>query len=1262
MRRMRTITHRTLVIASLLALPAAAPAQNALQFRNQAAIKTYRVQRQRVQETAQRLRQEFQGVADFRVVADPRSGKLIVHAPVARQSDVDRIVAGEANDRIAAARPTQPGQGNAAARPTNRRAAAAPTATPPRQASRLLQLKNLDWRNFLGSVQTLVGRKLDVQSSANGQQLAVQLPVKNAPSIGATVDRTRKTITLRGAEPSVRQWEDAVRELDREPWREADQARLVPIARSTPDSIARLIAILRVAMSGGRPWAGDMVGMIFQQQPQGNQPAGGPAGDEIESQPVGPNPAAMQLVQQMAGEGGVLGNVRLEFIEGLDIIVIRGNKRDVDRVVALINQIEILSQRTEPKIELVHLKNTESVSLAETVNEVSTAILQARLGNVSITPLVKPNALLVIGRPESVDSTKDLIELLDQPVNPDTQIRVFKLRHMPSADAARAILQFYPNPQQAGAATQEPGRERLAPKVRVVSEFRTNAVIVWGSPGDMKEITHMLAELDVPEAETVSEVMVFKLKNALAEEMAELLQLTLRAGEEDRRQQAGGGGAGAATGQQPTYVSPRSSSVSITIDAETKQVLSSGILTDVRVAADVRANSLVITAPPEARELLTELVRQLDQLPTAEATVKVFEIVNGDATSLRDMLEALFAEQEGQDGQPALQTAGSDEDSSLVPLRFTVDTRSNSIIATGSEADLQVVFAILTRLDEADVRDRVNKVYKLSNAPAEEVALAINQYLDEIRAVQDVAPDALSQFEQVEREVVVVSEPVSNSLIINATEEYVDKIEQIVEDLDSQPPMVMIQVLIAEVELDDAEELGVELGIQDSLLFDRSLLGDLLTTTNSTSASTADGVITTTNEIIQSATNVPGFNFNNQPLGNSGSNAALATASKVAGQALSSFALGRSSSQLGYGGLVLSASSESVSVLLRALQQTRRLEVLTRPMVVTMHNQEASVLVGQQVPRITTSQITDTGTINTTVYEPVGIQLLVTPRISPDGQIVMEIAAVKSQLDESEGVPISTNSFGDVIRQPIIDTTEATTTVSALSGQTVILGGLIQKDRFTIERGVPMLMDIPVLGNLFRYDSFADSRKELLIILTPRVIENREELDRLQMLETERMSWCLADVVDIHGSVPGDSMNNLVDTQVIYPDLDPTAPESLPAEEQRVNPVAPLGAARSLRRPQQASVPKATPVEGHEFAPLSPLSDGGTGSVIFDGGQPMPGRPPEPRDDLVAPAGHWDRQRPGDPRTANGRTAPRQGERAASAQGPARLPQVLPQR
>ena len=147
------------------------------------------------------------------------------------------------------------------------------------------------------------------------------------------------------------------------------------------------------------------------------------------------------------------------------------------------------------------------------------------------------------------------------------------------------------------------------------------------------------------------------------------------------------------------------------------------------------------------------------------------------------------------------------------------------------------------------------------------------------RQAETDAELAISPFEQIEREVVIVPEIASNSLVVSATPRYYERIKKLIEDLDERPPMVLIQVLIGEVRLNDTDQFGVELGLQDSLLFDRSLLGELTTTTNTTTTQSAGGAtVTTEQQIIQNAPGNPGFNFNNPnaPLGNNLSDRSLA--------------------------------------------------------------------------------------------------------------------------------------------------------------------------------------------------------------------------------------------------------------------------------------------------------------------------------------------------------------------------------------------------
>ncbi|MEQ1904317.1 MAG: hypothetical protein ABL888_09050, partial [Pirellulaceae bacterium] len=430
-------------------------------------------------------------------------------------------------------------------------------------------------------------------------------------------------------------------------------------------------------------------------------------------------------------------------------------------------------------------------------------------------------------------------------------------------------------------------------------------------------------------------------------------------------------------------------------------------------------------------------------------------------------------------------------------------------------------------------------------------AQAINNFLRSERQVQINSTGTTSPFEQLEREVIVVPEPFGNRLILSATPRFFKEIETLIEQLDEPPPQVMIQVMIAEVKLEDNREFGIEIGLQDSILFDRSLLGNLVTTTQTIQTSTPSGIVTSTEQVIQAASNSPGFNFNGETLGNSGSTKALSNSNLVGGQGISNFAVGRINNELGFGGLVLSASSESISALLRALQESRRLEVLSRPQIRTLDNQPAFIQVGQRVPRVIGSTVNQIGQTNSIALENVGLILGVTPRISPDGTVVMEVDAERSGLGpESEGVPISVAPNGNVIRSPRVDTTTAQATVSAASGETIILGGLISKKTQSIDRSVPWLSDIPLLGNLFRYDGTFTERTELMIVMTPYVIRNRDDELRLQQVEFAKMNWCLCDVEMMHGSLDG-TFNPLnlesSTTQEIYPGQSPVI-EQAPIE------------------------------------------------------------------------------------------------------------------
>jgi len=818
-------------------------------------------------------------------------------------------------------------------------------------------------------------------------------------------------------------------------------------------------------------------------------------------------------------------------------LVITGNQEDVEAVMQIIRQLDIQGLLTAPSIKVHMLRHVNSQALADLLSNVYRQLTTLRTGQLTTTqqagtvafiPVIRPNALMIISSKAELPKIEELInEHLDRPVDPEKEYRVFHLKTAIASQIVANLDAFFRGaaapttgaPAAPGAAAAATG---LATRVRLIADVRTNTVIVEAAPNDMKVVANLIERLDRDAPGSVSRVRIFRLKNAVAGELATLLnnaiQSVLNPAPQPTTTGVGVGvGVGAAGGQNAQLLREvKSSILEFMVDESgRKRLVRSGILADIRVTADPRINAVVVAAPEMSMPLMAALIEQLDATSALVAEIKVFTLANGDATSMLTLLQALFpAQQPGAaaQGQLGIQVSTADDASSgLIPLRFSVDARTNSIIAIGGAGALNLVQAVIFRLDERDSRQRQTTVVKLKNAPVTEVANAINQFLTNQRNLYQIDPNIITNLEILEREIIVVPEPVSNSLLLSSTPRFYEEIKRIVQKLDAAPPQVVIQALIVEVTLDNTDEFGVELGFQDRLLFDRGLLSDIQTL--DTTTQNASGVSTTSQEIIASS-RTPGFNFAGQPLG---ANTAI-NPSRVGTQGFNNFSLGRVSGDLGFGGLVLSAQSSSISVLLRALAAKRTVHILSRPQVTALDNQLAQINVGQQVPRTGSVNVTAIGSAQPNVADTaVGIGLTVTPRIRDDGSVVMNVFARSTSLS-GQGAPIffdATNN--NVIESPIINDTSIQTTVAIPSGQTIILGGLITKNDDTIERKVPWLGDLPILKYAFRYDSTSTRRTELLVFLTPRIVRDDADSEIIKQIESERMHFIEADAEKLHG-------------------------------------------------------------------------------------------------------------------------------------------------
>ncbi len=709
-------------------------------------------------------------------------------------------------------------------------------------------------------------------------------------------------------------------------------------------------------------------------------------------------------------------------------LLITGGKESFDAVERMLMQLDTDTGMARTNFRVFELRHTTATKLQSTMQRLF-ANRPPRIQGQPPEPVTLiadgwANALIVGASDDDLALVASLIEQLDtaQPAG-GPQVQVFQLS---KADARRVeqTLQSLFRGSAAGAAG--PGAV-LAPVVLNVDE-RLNAIIVSAGETDLKRVAEVVRKLDTDQVARVAEIRIFPLKNARSAEMSLVLNNVLNNNP-----------------RALTEASPNRQSLLqfITKTEGGEKLITSALKEGIIIVPDARANSIVVSAPLDYMPLLAEIIRHLDDTAPTVATIKVFNLKNADARQMAQLLNGLFrlprpgvataGQQSVQYVMPASGAAGEspppvDETGAVIgsaqedALSVTVDLRTNSLLIGGTEHYVALATQIITTLDATPAQERKAQVYRLKNARCQAVETSLRTFLqqDLQRITSVLGPTGIGTAQNIlDREVSIVSETNSNSLLISASPRYFEEVRQLVEELDLPQPQVLIQVLLAEVTLDDTTELGVE------------------------------------------------FNY-------------LSETDPAVGAGTD---FGQQELLKNFGGSWTSVTGGNYNFLVRALQNEGRLQVLSRPQILTADNQEATINIGQSVPIVQGSQVTPQGGSSTVIeYRDVGVILTVTPRISPDGYVRMDVAPSISDLSSSTVTIAKGEDF------PIINQRTATTTVTVKSGQSVLIGGLIGTIDDVRTKKVPLLGDIPGLGALFRSRSKNEIRKELLVVLTPQIL------------------------------------------------------------------------------------------------------------------------------------------------------------------------------
>ena len=341
-------------------------------------------------------------------------------------------------------------------------------------------------------------------------------------------------------------------------------------------------------------------------------------------------------------------------------------------------------------------------------------------------------------------------------------------------------------------------------------------------------------------------------------------------------------------------------------------------------------------------------------------------------------------------------------------------------------------------------------------------------------------------------------DPESRSLVIVADEDTHNEIMHVIKNLDRPKPQVLIKVLFAQVTLDDNTDIGVEGSYAfnvgqpaSSQLLTSAVQAVTGSTTSGTSGTTTTTSPTTTTT---TATTTPLATGGTRTTTTVNSNLPYGTATNGLAGPSTNFGLANQTT-----GAFFRLSTQNAAATLYALAQKGKVTILSRPSILARNNQQAVIVVGQEVPIPTSNQVTDTGnTIQNVSYQDVGIILRVTPFITINKTVEMIVSPEISSLS-TQTVQVSSN-----FAAPVINKTSAETVVVTPDKTTVVIGGLMQKQDSSQVNKVPLLGDIPLLGNLFKRTTKTSEKTELVIFLTPYIVEGTDRLEALSVDDVNR--------------------------------------------------------------------------------------------------------------------------------------------------------------
>jgi len=350
-------------------------------------------------------------------------------------------------------------------------------------------------------------------------------------------------------------------------------------------------------------------------------------------------------------------------------------------------------------------------------------------------------------------------------------------------------------------------------------------------------------------------------------------------------------------------------------------------------------------------------------------------------------------------------------------------------------------------------------------APADEISQVAERIISRIYRITyaDVkeVESALKRF--ISKQGSLSSNPGTSNIIVTDTESQIKAIDEFVEEVDRITPQILVEARIYDISSTDRMDIGIEWQAGRNTNYGTNGL-----TTIGGAAGAVSTLLRDSTSYAKDGTTVYSDNLINPHA----TGAFSGTVNKATG----------TEGLLRFGILT---DAINVDALLRAEQEKVSAKLLANPRIMVLDNEEANIKIIEEIPYQQLTQTSAGGSIGTTQFKEVGVELTVTPHLTRDNMVRLHLVP-KFSVRLSDVVVIGA---GTTTPQPVIATREATTMALIRSGQTVVIGGLRKQDVSQQKNKVPLLGDIPLVGNLFKFEGESTINSELVVFITPYIIE-----------------------------------------------------------------------------------------------------------------------------------------------------------------------------